>query len=320
MGGRGRHPPSRQSALPTTSRLDCWLTERDEGVQTLSVVDHDGSMADVSGAVGFREAFGELLERAYALSDEALSFMDSVLPDGMTFATMPEASVHKLHLSATVNYRAGLACLQAAETSLGAFSLLRGILEAWSHIAFIADSAEGGDARCRALRYERGALKEWEGNIHVPPPGVDVEAWKKAHAENVAEVDSLWKKSGCGGVSARTRSHVDATLKELAKELSFNWMIPLWRSTSATVHMYGFDFLFESRGDGTSDLVWAQPRFRATWLSFLGSSYSYLTATAAGVLDPGAKVMPRVREFHESMRSVVESPTVKKAFAGAFDL
>jgi hypothetical protein len=116
-------------------------------------------MADVSGEVSFGEVFGGFLERAYALSNEAQSFMDSLLPDGMTFATMPEASVQKLHLSATAAYRAGLACLQFAETSVGAFSLLRGVLEAWSHIAFIADSAEGGDARCRALRYERGALK-----------------------------------------------------------------------------------------------------------------------------------------------------------------
>lgn len=38
MGGRGRNrrhdkrpqPPSRQSVLPPTSRLDCGLTERDE--------------------------------------------------------------------------------------------------------------------------------------------------------------------------------------------------------------------------------------------------------------------------------------------------
>lgn len=277
-------------------------------------------MADVSSAAGFEETFGRLLERAYTLSNEALSLMDSLLPHCMTFATMPAASVQKLHLSATANYRAGLACLQAAETSVGTFSLLRGVLEAWSHIAFIAENAEGGDARCRALRYERGALKEWEGNIHVPPPGVDVEAWEKAHAENVVEIDGLWKKSGCGRASPRTRSHVEATLKKLAKELSFDWMIPLWRSTSATVHMYGFDFLFEDRGDGASDLVWAQPRFRATWLSFLGSSYSYLTATAAGVLYPQANVMPRVREFHESMRSVVESAMLKKAFVGTFDL
>lgn len=127
-------------------------------------------MADVSGAASFDEVFGGLLERAYALSNEALSLMGSLLPDDMTFATMPEASVQKLHLSATAKYRAGLACLQSAETSVGAYSLLRGVLEAWSHIAFIADSAEGGDARCRALRYERGALREWDGNIHVRLP------------------------------------------------------------------------------------------------------------------------------------------------------
>ena len=273
----------------------------------------------MSGAAGFDEVFGGLLERAYTLSNEALSLTDSLLPDGMTFATMPEASIQRLHLSATANYRAGLACLQSAETSVGAFSLLRGVLEAWSHIAFIADTTEGGDAQCRALRYERGALKEWEGNIHVPSPGVDADTWKKGHDENAAEIDRLWKESGCGRASSRTRSHVDATLKKLAKELSFGWMIPLWRSTSATVHMYGSDFLFEDCGDGTSDLVWAQPRFRATWLSFLGASYSYLTTTTAGVLDRSASAMPRVAQFHESMRSIVENAALTKAIGGALD-
>lgn len=274
----------------------------------------------MNGTASFDELFGGVLERAYGLSNDALSLLDSLLPDGMTFATMPAASVQRLHLSATVSYRAGLACLQSAETSLAAFSLLRGVVEAWSHTAFIADSGEGGDVRCRALRYERGALREWGGNMHVPPPGIDEEAWKKTHEDNVAEVDRLWRESGCGTSSPRTRGHVDATLRKLAEELSFEWMLPLWRSTSATVHMYGSDFLFEDRGDGTSDLVWAQPRLRATSLSFLGASYSYLTTTAAGVLDTSTIAKPRIAEFHESMRSVVENPVVQTAVAGGFDL
>lgn len=273
----------------------------------------------MSGAANFDDVVSGFLERAYALSDEALSLMDPLLPDGMTFATMPEASIQKLHLSATANYRAGLLCLRSAETSVGAYALLRGLLEAWSHIAFIADDAEGGDARCRALRYERGALKEWEGNIHISPPGLDAKKWKKAHDENVAEIEKRWNESGCGKASPRTRAHVDGTLKKLAKKLSFDWIIPLWRSTSATVHMYGYDFFFEDRADGSSDLVRAQPRFRAAWLSFLGSSYSYLTATAAGVVDPSASATPRVAQFHEGMRSIVEDALLKKAIEGAFD-
>jgi hypothetical protein len=276
-------------------------------------------MEEVSDQAGFDRLVTDLRERAYALSNDALSIIDSLLPDGMTFATMPEASIQRLHLSATANYRAGLACLHSAETSVGAYSLLRGLLEAWTHIAFIADNAEGGDARCRALRYERGSLKEWEGNIHTPPPGFDEKAWKKAHDENTAEINSLWAAGGCGKASPRTRTHVDGTLKKLAKGSSFGWIIPLWRSTSATVHMYGSDFLFEDRGDGSSDLVWAQPRFRATWLSFLGASYSYLTATAAGVLDPSASAMPKIVQFHESMRSITGDAALRKAIAGVFD-
>lgn len=172
-------------------------------------MDHDRSVAEVSDAANFDDVVSGFLERAYALSDEALSLMDALLPDRMTFVAMPEASIQKLHLSATANYRAGLLCLRSSETSVGAYSLLRGLLEAWSHIAFIADDAEGEDGRCRALRYERGALKEWEGNIHISPPGFDAKTWKKAHDENVAEIEKLWLESGCGKASPRTRTHVD---------------------------------------------------------------------------------------------------------------
>jgi len=38
------------------------------------------------------------------------------------------------------------------------------------------------------------------------------------------------------------------------------------------------------------------------------------------VLDPRANAMPRVRELHERMRSVVESATVTKALSDAFDV
>jgi hypothetical protein len=273
----------------------------------------------MSGKGAYDRPSSALLEQAYALSADALSIIDRLLPDGITFATMPAASIHKLHLSGTANYRAGLVCLGSAETSVGAFSLLRGVLEAWSHIAFIADNDEGGDAQCRALRYERGALKEWEGNIHTPPPGFDEKRWVEAHKENAAEVNSLWASHGCGKASPRTRAHVDRTLKKIAKEPSFGWVIPLWRSTSATVHMYGSDFFFESHGDGNSELVWAQPRYRATWLSFLGASYSYLTVTAASLLKPNRAAGQEIAQFHERMRRIIEDTAVKKAISGAFD-
>ena len=124
-----------------------------------------------------------LLNRAADLSDAALALADSHLPDGMTFATTPQGTIFRLHVAGTATYRSGLVCLRSPETSVGAFSLLRGLLEAWSHVAFIFDPREGGDPRCRALRFERGSMNEWSNSVRVAPPGFDHASWQLSHAE-----------------------------------------------------------------------------------------------------------------------------------------
>jgi hypothetical protein len=110
----------------------------------------------------------DLVNCAYSLSANALTLVESLLPnDNISFETIPEATIWKLHLSATGNYRAGLVCLRQAETSMGAPILLRGILEVWSHIKFIAEGdSENSTVKCRALSYELGAIDEWDGNMN----------------------------------------------------------------------------------------------------------------------------------------------------------
>lgn len=114
-----------------------------------------------------------LIDRANEFADRGLALIDGLRPEEMTGATLPDATVWKLHLVATINYRAGLACLRQPETSLGAFTLLRGLLEAWAHLDFIQDNTAGDDARCRALRFERGMSREWANSVRVAPPGFD---------------------------------------------------------------------------------------------------------------------------------------------------
>jgi len=259
-----------------------------------------------------------LLNRAADLSDAALALVDSHLPDGMIFATMPQGTIFRLHVAGTATYRSGLVCLRSPETSVGAFSLLRGLLEAWSHVAFIFDPREGGDPRCRALRFERGSMNEWSNSVRVPPAGFDHATWQRSHGEKEQEIERMWQSFGCGTAHPRTRKHVDQTLKALAKEPTMDWITGVWRSTSATVHMYGADFAFDSQGDSHSELVWALPRFRATWLAFLVAAYSYLTTTSVAVLVAG-HIPDEAHRFHEEMRTLIEDEAIKRMLSGYYD-
>jgi hypothetical protein len=254
----------------------------------------------------------KLVDEAALLSDGALMILDRLLPEDMTFGTMPHATIQQLHLASTINYRAALACLRQAETSLAAYGLLRGLLEAWAHIDFIADDSQGGDARCRALRYERGAAQDLLDNLQAAPLGFDPSAWKTTHAENQQAIDDLWRDLGCANAKPRSRRHVEGTLKAISDRLMLDWVLPAWRSASAVVHMFGEDYIFDHDDKGNSHLVWALPRFRAAWLAFLAAAYGYLTVTSAQVLDLHD---PEVLAFHEEVRSIAEHNEIRRLCA-----
>ena len=216
----------------------------------------------------FEQSLSALIDRANEFADRGLALIDGLRPEEMTGATLPDATVWKLHLVATINYRTGLACLRQPGTSLGAFTLLRGLLEGWAHLDFIQDNAAGDDARCRALRFERGMSREWANNVRVAPPGFDQAAWQARHAAHDRELDDLWRQFRCRG-RERTQGQAAATLARLSTQPGMDWVDSVWRSTSATTHMYGVEFALTDRGDGTTDLVWALPAHRASWLMWL---------------------------------------------------
>ena len=85
-----------------------------------------------SGEVSFEAVFAPLSRRAADLSDAGLSFLSSMLPADCTLETMPVATLYRLHIVATANFRAALICLASPETSMGALPLLRGLLEVGS--------------------------------------------------------------------------------------------------------------------------------------------------------------------------------------------
>lgn len=257
----------------------------------------------------FEQSLPTLISRANEFATRGLALIDTLRAEQMTGATLPDATVWKLHLVATINYRAGLASLRQPETSLGAFTLLRGMLEAWAHLAFIEDDAAGGDARCRALRFERGMSGEWANDVRVAPPGFDQAAWQTQHTAHDREVDDLWRQLGCRGAN-RTQGQAAATLARLSTQLGMEWIDGVWRSTSAATHMYGVEFALTDRADGTTELVWAPPAHRASWLMWLAASYSYLTTTAAIILRPDT---PEIADFHNAIGAFLNDPDLRAA-------
>lgn len=232
-----------------------------------------------------RDELTPLIARAVDLGHAGMALIEELRTEEGRGATLPESTVVRLHFAAASTFHSGLLCLWMPETSLASYGLIRGLLEVWSHLIFISDDSQGGDARCRALRYERGALREWSDTVLKAPSYLDTATWEARHDERARHIEQMWKECGCAG-QPRTRKHVDATLKTMSSEPTMEWIPGVWSASSAATHAYGVDFLLHSRGDETR-LVWALPSQRANCLAFLVAAYDYLTMTGATILARG---------------------------------
>jgi hypothetical protein len=103
-------------------------------------------------------------------------------------------------------------------------------------------------------------------------------------------------------------NHAQGTINKLAKQPHMEWIRAAWSTTSATVHMYGVDFMFDSRGD-RSELVWCLSRDRAEWLLYLVAIYTYLTTTAASILKQDE---PASLVFTHQCRLLLESESSRE--------
>jgi len=255
-----------------------------------------------------------LIARAVDLGHAGMALIDELRTEDGTGATLPESTVVRLHFVAASTFQSGLLCLWMPETSLASYGLIRGLLEVWSHLIFISDDSQGDDARCRALRYERGALREWSDTVLKAPGYLDKAAWQCRHDERTRDIDGLWKEGGCTG-QPRTRKQVDATLRAMAKEPSMEWIPGVWSASSASTHAYGVDFLLDTYGIETR-LVWALSSQRASWFAFLVAAYDYLTVTGATILAKGDK---HIHAFHATGEALLKDDHLARIAGGEFD-
>lgn len=283
----------------------------------------------MSLAPSFEHLFTEPLQVGAEAVELGCRLIDLIHHDDLPISAMPEASLLRLGISATVNARASLVCLRTPETSIAALTLLRGILEAWSHIAFITGGDQAADtpydrvaAVCRALKYERGAHREWNDSVQgAPEHFFDEESWKAQTAENWAVIDALWVSAGCKG-PARTRSHVQSTLQTLSKRDGFEWVLSAYRASSAATHMYTSDFALRDHGDGESHITWALPGHRAGWLVHVVVAYVSLCSLAALAInspEAGRKALPTQSEMHQRTTQLIEHPVLVAAAQDVYD-
>lgn len=255
-----------------------------------------------------------LIARAVDLGHAGMALIDELRTEDGTGATLPESTVVRLHFVAASTFQSGLLCLWMPETSLASYGLIRGLLEVWSHLFFISEDMYKGDVRCRALRYERGASKEWSTNVRKAPAGVDCDLRRTARALRQSQIDQVWNECGCQGAH-RTQGDVSATLKDMAKKSDLAWLPFAWATSSAATHAYGVDFLLNTRDDETR-LVWALLSQRATWFKLLVTVYAGLSTTAATILAKGDQ---RINAFQVTTITLRQDNHLARIARGEFD-
>lgn len=259
----------------------------------------------------FETDFKGVLDRAASFGEIVHSAVASLHPLDVSMAQMPESTVWRLHLTATASYEAAIQCLRTRYSSLGGYIVLRGLLEAWGHLDFIADDSQGGTPALRAIRYELGAHQEWEDSSHDAPGGHPSPFIAQ---DNNGVMLQLWQEGGGQGTPVlRRRTHVQPTLAAIATREDLNWLRGLYRSTSAVTHMFGVNFLLQSVGD-TTTVVWATPAQRSSWLAWVVVCFEQLSRTAVGLMG-GDEIEEMQLAFNRRAHAIIDDPIVRAPLA-----
>jgi hypothetical protein len=252
-------------------------------------------------------AFATVLDRAASFGEAVHGAVASLHPPEASLTQMPESTVWRLHLTATASYEAAIQCLRLRYSSLGAYILLRGLLEAWAHLDFVADGSQGGSSALRAIRYELGVLQEWAESAHDAPDGHPSPLI--AQANRTAMLEQWSEHGGQGTPALRTRKHVPATLTSIAARERFDWLRALYRTTSSATHMLGVDFLMQDAG-GTTLVVWATPAQRSSWLVWTTVCFEQLSRTAVGLMG-GTDVNEMQVAFNQGAHAIADDPVLR---------
>lgn len=225
----------------------------------------------------FEHRFSMVLGAAEQTIGRSNMVLQETLLPNVQRHSMPEIPVWRLHLAATSTFVGIIQCLRTRTASLGAFSLLRGMIEAWTHLFFIADESEPDSPALRAIRFEAGVLSEWASVKKKMNPELDYAEIMRRDHEGVMK---LWiANGGKGEPKRRTYKDVNRTLGKMAKSPELESLEIIHASSSVAVHMSAADFLLESNALGVT-VIWASEARRCAWLRLAIICFDYLTTSA----------------------------------------
>jgi len=259
----------------------------------------------------FEERFSKVLDEAVSeIGRSNLAIQETLLQDVSRYS-MPEIPVWRLHLGATSTFLGIIQCLKTRQSSLGAFSLLRGLLEAWAHLFFIADMAEPDTPALRAIRFEAGVLSEWASIRKKMSPELD---YAKLSARNHEGIMKLWSAhNGKAEPRRRTYKNVNQTLHKMANTKELESLGIIHASSSVAVHASAADFLLETSVLG-AEVIWASEARRCAWLQLAIVSFDYLTISAISSVprEANAKIC---KELHERWQTIYNDPLLVSSVA-----
>jgi hypothetical protein len=224
---------------------------------------------------------------------------------------MPEIPVLRLHLGATANFLGVIRCLKTPYSSIGALSLLRGLIESWTHLYFIADETEAGTPAQRAVRYEAGVRNEWRNFEKKTKPDLD---HREMFRRNRTTIMGLWTDNGGKGEPKnRTYNHVSSTWKKITALPEFKGIEVLRDSSSVAAHVGAVDFLF-AFDDSQITVEWVSPGRRSVWLLFAIVCFDNLTFSAFESV-PSIDSQAAVQDLRSRWLGISNSLVLAKAAA-----
>jgi hypothetical protein len=257
----------------------------------------------------FEDRFSLVLAAAESVIGRSNMALQENILQNVRRHSMPEIPVWRLHLVATSTFLGVIQCLRTKPSSPGAFSLLRGLIEAWAHLFFIADESEPDTPALRSIRFEAGVLSEWASVRKKMDPVID---YDQLIARNREGIMKLWTASwGRNEPRRRTYKDVNPTLEKMARVPELNSLGIIRAASSVAVHASAADFLLEVDDHGAR-VIWASDAQRCAWLQLAIMSFDYLTISAL-LSVPGPDRATVIEDLHTSWQSIFNDPLLVNA-------
>lgn len=264
----------------------------------------------------FEIEFASLIAKAREGAQNSLELVERFVHVGADQMSMPQVAIWRLHLTASSMFRGALKCLENNDSSLGALPLIRGLIEAWSHLFYITDMEGSGTPALRAIQFEHGTLAGWAAAQKKMTPDFDYNSEMKGIEKRMRE---LYVAHGHDGVMRqRTYKDVEQSLKKCSSLPDFSELQFLYAVGSVASHATAVDFLITLNPEG-AELTWVSPARRAAWFRFAVKYFDYSTLLALSLsADHEVKFVPE--QLRQYWLSICNDQVIEAALSAELNL